>query len=199
MIDPIRVNPGLFSSIGLLVIALAPATVSAQEAPDEPRLDHEIRWPTLRVGLGYGRHFEGADRNAFELDVTAGLRSMYRTRGRPGQVGFLAEAGYTRHGATPGGHHAIVGAALRFGIGVGGPSFGPGIYGVAGRSEGERALGVRTVFAGDFLFTAFGFELSHEWRRIGDLDDHMVRVAFVVRIDGLVLLIALARADWDFH
>ena len=147
--------------------------------------------PTVRFAAGLSHRQDGD--NALAMDVSLGLRRVSRGGRRLLQV--VPEIGYgwrrlpqdARTNVATAGGSVVYGYAL-FGA-------GPSVAVVAGRSAGQRVLGVRSALRLEALLGYVGVEIGHQWLRSEAGIAHAVELAISCRIDVFGWLFAMLPAS----
>ena len=174
----------------------ATATVEAQQSSAAEPAEAPARPPvllplgSLRVAMGGSGYVSPSTAFNFDFDVTGGFRLGVEV-GDGLWITPLAEAGYTYHAgdATQGtGDYFTAAAGLSIGTPIVAATVLP-TY-LVGVAAGSVVHGYRTALRLDLLLGTWSVEIGHEWRAIGAVDAHAVRVMIGLDL-GIVLSWAL--------
>lgn len=160
--------------------------VPTGDEPSDPRTVDVLRWPTLRVGAGYGFHpgEPGGIKSTFDLDINLGMRV-----GITRSFALWPELGYSYvTGGPEGGNFVTAGVGPIFGSPIVAVGWQPKL--VVGDARGALGVGMRNALVGSFIYDIVSVELSHQWVHTSVAEHHEGRVMFafdVLPVAGYLL------------
>lgn len=149
--------------------------------------------PALRVAPGLSARFADSHRAAFGLDVLAstmfGLHGGYRQWGLAPELGYSLRVPWLEH-------RVLAGLGLVYGINAEAMTVGWLPRVVIQPDAQAMGLGMRNGLWLNFAENGFSVELSHQWLRRGDMDQHELQLTLGIDLAMLAIVLAGGKVAW---